>query len=122
MEPSTALERTYRVKQSEIQEAAGLATAAKGFSLDLEGGGVVANWSRDGRSVDTLLRVGWLVRSVKTSSFPRPFSYLAMATRTGHTSTMNFQASKLQSEIHLNETVRDITSVKPLPALLEGVR
>jgi 16S rRNA U516 pseudouridylate synthase RsuA-like enzyme len=50
MQPSTALERTYRVSQQEIHDAAGLATASKGFELDFkDGGGVVANWSREGR-------------------------------------------------------------------------
>lgn len=34
-----------------------------------------------------------------------------MATRQGHISTMNFQSAKLQSEIFVNETVRDITCV-----------
>lgn len=50
MQTTTPLERTYKVTQSEIQAAAGLATAAKGFELNMDGGGVVANWSRDGRS------------------------------------------------------------------------
>ncbi|KAL7418157.1 NUC141 domain-containing protein [Mrakia frigida] len=84
MQATSALERTYKVTQSEIQDAAGLATASKGFDLKLDGGGVVARWSKEGR-------------------------HLAMATRQGHISTMNFQSSKLQSEIFVNETVRDIT-------------
>lgn len=72
----------------------------------------------DGQSKDLLSQAGRLgVLKPRLS----PSSYLAMATRTGHTSTMNFQASKLQSEIHLNETVRDITCVQP-PALLDGGR
>jgi hypothetical protein len=39
--------------------------------------------------------------------------HLAMATRHGSISTLNFQSSQLQSEIHVNETCRDITSVFP---------
>jgi hypothetical protein len=49
MQATTPLERTYRVTQTEIQEAAGLATASKGFDLKLDGGGVVARWSREGK-------------------------------------------------------------------------
>lgn len=49
MQATSALERTYKVTQSEIQDAAGLATASKGFELNLDGGGVVARWSKEGR-------------------------------------------------------------------------
>jgi hypothetical protein len=61
MEPSTELEKTYKVSQAEIREAGGLAAAAKGFDLDLDGGngGVVGRWGRDGRCVSLCLILRW---------------------------------------------------------------
>lgn len=56
MQPSHELEKTFKVSQAEIREAGGLAAAAKGFDLKLDGGngGVVGRWGRDGRCVHPL--------------------------------------------------------------------
>ncbi|CED85096.1 WD40-repeat-containing subunit of the 18S rRNA processing complex [Phaffia rhodozyma] len=85
IQTTAPMERTFKVSQVDIKDAAGTASAAKGFDLKLDGGngGVVGRWTRDGR-------------------------HLALATRRGHISTMNFQAAKLESEIYVNETCRDI--------------
>lgn len=93
MQPSNALEKTYKVSQAEIREAAGLAAAAKGFDLNLDGanGGVVGRWTRDGK-------------------------HLGLATKRGHISTLNFQSSTLGSEIFLNESCRDFTCVLAFPS------
>lgn len=95
MQPSNALEKTYKVSQAEIREAAGLAAAAKGFDLNLDGanGGVVGRWTRDGK-------------------------HLGLATKRGHISTLNFQSSTLGSEIFLNESCRDFTCVLAFPSCL----
>lgn len=78
------LERTWKVSQSDVQAAVGSATAQKAFSLELpDHGPYELDYSADGRS-------------------------LAIAGRRGHVATFDWQTGKLGTELHLNETVRDI--------------
>jgi len=84
LQAETDLERTWRVSQHEIQEAVGASTAQKGFSLSLpDFGPYELDYSADGRS-------------------------LAIAGRRGHVATFDWQTGKLGTEMHLNETVKDI--------------
>lgn len=52
LEPETELERTYKVRQDEIQESVSIATAQKRFDLTLnELGPYVFDYSRNGRDI-----------------------------------------------------------------------
>lgn len=83
LEPEGELERTYKVRQDEIQRDVSLETAKKGFELRLDGlGPYTADYSRNGRE-------------------------LLLAGRKGHVATMEWRDGKLGCELHLGETVRD---------------
>lgn len=83
LEPEGELERTYKVRQDEIQQNVGIETAKKGFELKLEElGPYRADYTRNGRS-------------------------LLLAGRKGHIATMDWRKGKLGCEIQLGETVRD---------------
>ncbi|KAL1297530.1 hypothetical protein AAFC00_006102 [Neodothiora populina] len=83
LEPEGELERTYKVRQADIQSEVGLETAKKGFELRLEGlGPYTADYTRNGRE-------------------------LLLAGRKGHIATMDWRDGKLGCELNLNETVRD---------------
>lgn len=83
LEPETELERTYKVRQDDIQESVGIETARKGFELRLDAfGPYKADYTRNGR-------------------------HLLLAGRKGHVATMDWREGKLGCELHLNETVRD---------------
>ncbi|KAJ9621878.1 putative U3 small nucleolar RNA-associated protein 7 [Taxawa tesnikishii (nom. ined.)] len=83
LEPETELERTYKVRQEDIQKDVAVETAKKGFELKLEGlGPYKANYTRNGRD---LLLVG----------------------RNGHVATMDWRDGKLGCELQLGETARD---------------
>ena len=83
LEPEGELERTYKVRQGDIQQSVGLETAKKGFELRLDGmGPYTADYTRNGRE-------------------------LLLAGRKGHVATMNWRDGKLGCELNLGETVRD---------------
>jgi U3 small nucleolar RNA-associated protein 7 len=83
LEPENELERTYRVRQEEIEDSAAVETAQKKFDLKLDAlGPYVCEYTRNGRE---LLLVG----------------------RKGHVATMDWREGKLGCELQLNETVRD---------------
>jgi U3 small nucleolar RNA-associated protein 7 len=83
LEPETELEKTYKVRQDEIQESVGIETAKKGFELKLpDMGPYRMDYSRNGRD-------------------------LLLAGRKGHVATMDWREGKLGCELQLNETVRD---------------
>lgn len=83
LEPETELERTYRVRQDEIEKSASVATAQKKFELKLDAlGPYVCEYTRNGRQ-------------------------LLLAGRKGHVATMDWREGKLGCELQLNETVRD---------------
>lgn len=83
LEPEGELERTYKVRQDEIQESVGQETAKKGFELKLtDMGPYRADYTRNGRN-------------------------LLLAGRKGHIATMDWREGKLGCELQLNETVRD---------------
>lgn len=83
LEPEGELERTYKVRQDEIQENVGIETAKKGFELKLDDMGPYrADYTRNGRN-------------------------LLLAGRKGHVATMDWRAGKLGCELQLGETVRD---------------
>ena len=83
LEPENDLERTYRVRQAELQQSVGVETAKKGFELKLDGlGPYSADYTRNGRD-------------------------LLLAGRKGHISTMKWREGELGCELQLQETVRD---------------
>lgn len=82
------LDRTWRVTQSEIQEAVGQEASSRAINLDLQYGPYTCDFTANGR-------------------------HLAIAGRKGHVATMDWKSGKLHSEIQLNETVRDIRWVIP---------
>jgi len=83
LEPEGELERTYKVRQSDIRSDLAVETAKKGFELKLEGMGPYnVDYTRNGRS-------------------------LLLAGRKGHVATMDWREGKLGCELQLGETVRD---------------
>lgn len=83
LEAEGELEKTYRVRQSDIKDNVGVETAKKGFELKLEGlGPYVCEYTRNGRD-------------------------LLLAGRKGHVATMDWRSGKLGCELQLGETVRD---------------
>lgn len=84
LEPEDDLERTYNVRQQDIQAAVSVETATKGkFELKLDQlGPYVADYTRNGRE-------------------------LLIAGRKGHVATMDWREGKLGCELQLGETVRD---------------
>lgn len=83
LEPEHELERTYRVRQDEIQEDVATDTAKKRFELKLDQlGPYVFDYSRTGRE-------------------------LLLAGRRGHVAVMDWREGKLGCELQLGETVRD---------------
>ncbi|KAI9855060.1 MAG: Small subunit (SSU) processome component [Vezdaea acicularis] len=85
LEPESALEKTYKVRQEEIRKSVGIETAKKGFELKLEElGPYNVDYTRNGR-------------------------HLLLAGRKGHVATMDWRSGKLGCELQLRETVRDAT-------------
>ena len=85
LEPETPLERTWQVRQAEIQDAVPVETAKKGFELRLDeqlGPYAVAEYTRNGRD-------------------------LLLASRKGHVACMDWRDGRLGCEMQLGETVRD---------------
>lgn len=83
LEPENQLERTYRVRQDEIEDDVALDTAQKKFELKLDAlGPYVCEYTRNGRE-------------------------LLLAGRKGHVATMDWREGKLGCELQLGETVRD---------------
>lgn len=79
-------EKTWRISQQDVVQAVDVASQAKKFDLRLEnigGGGYRVDYTRNGRN-------------------------LALASNHGHIASFDWQAGKLNSEIQLGETVRDI--------------
>ena len=85
LQAETDLERTWRVSQQDIAQGVGSSAAKKHFDLRLSDFGPYQHdYTADGRHV-------------------------AIAGRKGHVATFDWQAGKLGTELHLKETVRDIT-------------
>jgi U3 small nucleolar RNA-associated protein 7 len=83
LEPETELERTYRVRQDDIQKEVAVEVAQKKFDLKLDQlGPYVCDYSRNGRD-------------------------LILAGRKGHVATMDWREGKLGCELQLGETIRD---------------
>lgn len=83
LEPEHELERTYRVRQDDIQDGVATETAKKRFELKLDQlGPYVFDYTRTGRE-------------------------LLLAGRRGHVATMDWREGKLGCELQLGETVRD---------------
>jgi U3 small nucleolar RNA-associated protein 7 len=83
LEAETELERTYKVRQDDIQKEVGIDVAQKKFELKLNDlGPYVCEYSRNGRD-------------------------LILAGRKGHIATMDWREGKLGCELQLGETVRD---------------
>lgn len=86
LEPESALEKTYKVRQDEIRQDVAIETARKGFELKLADLGPydVCDYTRNGRD-------------------------LLIASRKGHVAVMDWRDGKLGCELQLGETVRDAT-------------
>lgn len=84
LQPDHELEKTYKVRQDEIQHAVGIQQAKKAIELKLDMGPYVSEYTRNGR-------------------------HLLLAGRKGHVATCDWRAGKAGCELHLNETVRDAT-------------
>ncbi|KAK1761129.1 WD40-repeat-containing domain protein [Echria macrotheca] len=83
IEPETELERTYRVRQDDVEKDVGIDVAQKKFELKLENlGPYVCEYTRNGRD-------------------------LLLAGRKGHVATMDWRDGKLGCELQLGETIRD---------------
>lgn len=83
LEPEGELERTYKVRQDELQADLPVGAAKNAFELKLESlGPYIADYTRNGRH---LLLVG----------------------RKGHVSTMDWRGGQLGCELQLQETIRD---------------
>ncbi|KAL9620672.1 MAG: hypothetical protein Q9160_004808 [Pyrenula sp. 1 TL-2023] len=82
LQPETELERTYKVRQDEIQIAVGIQQAKKAVDFKLDLGPYTVDYTRNGRS-------------------------LLLAGRKGHIATCEWRAGKSGCELNLNETVRD---------------
>lgn len=83
LEPEAELERTYKVRQGDIEKEVGIETAQKKFELKLENlGPYVCEYTRNGRN-------------------------LLLAGRKGHVATMDWREGKLGCELQLGETLRD---------------
>ncbi len=83
LEPAGVLEKTYKVRQSDIQSEIAIDTARKGFELKLDQfGPYKAEYTRNGRD-------------------------LLLAGRKGHIATIDWRDGKLRCELQMNETVRD---------------
>ncbi|KAG5995681.1 hypothetical protein E4U43_002987 [Claviceps pusilla] len=84
LEAEGDLEKTYKVRQDAIVSEVGVATANKRFDLKLDVlGPYICDFSRNGRE-------------------------LLLAGRKGHVATMDWREGKLNCEIQLGETIRDI--------------
>ncbi|KAI4149654.1 MAG: hypothetical protein LQ340_004517 [Diploschistes diacapsis] len=81
IEPETELERTYKVRQDDIQQSVSVETAKMGIDLKLAFGTYTLDYSRNGRS-------------------------LLLAGRKGHVATIDWRAGQLGCEMQLEETVR----------------
>jgi len=86
LEAENELEKTYKVRQSDILSSVNVETAKKGFSLDLSPslGPYRSAYSRNGR-------------------------HLLLSGRKGHVATMDWRSGTLGCELQLKETVRDAT-------------
>jgi U3 small nucleolar RNA-associated protein 7 len=86
LEPESALEKTYKVRQDEIKQDVAIETARKGFELKLPELGPydVCDYTRNGRD-------------------------LLIASRKGHVAVMDWRDGKLGCELQLGETIRDAT-------------
>lgn len=82
LEPEGELEKTYKVRQDEIQRAVGVEQAKKSIEFKLDMGPYTADYTRNGRS-------------------------LLLAGRKGHIATCEWRAGKPGCELFLNETIRD---------------
>lgn len=83
LEAEGELERTYKIRQDDLQKELPIETARKAFDLKLEDlGPYIADYTRNGR-------------------------YLLLAGRKGHVSTMDWRGGELGCELQLRETVRD---------------
>ncbi|KAH9893713.1 BING4CT domain-containing protein [Xylariomycetidae sp. FL2044] len=79
-----SLEKTYKVRQDEIQDAVSTETRGKKFELKLDQlGPYVAEYSRNGRE-------------------------LLLAGRKGHLASFDWRSGKLGCELQLGETIRDV--------------
>ncbi|KAK3314935.1 WD40-repeat-containing domain protein [Apodospora peruviana] len=83
LKPEGELERTYKVRQDDIEDNVAIEVAQKKFDLKLDAlGPYVCEFSRTGRD-------------------------LILAGRKGHVATMDWREGKLGCELQLGETIRD---------------
>lgn len=90
IEVEDELERTARVRQSDIRDSVGVETARKSFSLSLDGG-------KDGVSMGPY-----------RCDYTRNGRNVVLAGRKGHLAAFDWQAGNLAFEIQVKETIRDV--------------
>lgn len=89
LEPETPLERTFKVRQSDLLQQVDQSTAAKAaFRLDLDSSAL---------------------SPYTTATYSRSSRLLLLASQKGHVSVSNWRDATLQAELYLNETVRSAT-------------
>jgi U3 small nucleolar RNA-associated protein 7 len=102
LEPESELERTYKVRQDEIQESVSIATAQKRFDLTLnELGPYVFDYSKNGRDL--------LLGGRKGHSMCGFISYIRAEILIEYeVAFMDWRSGKLNCEFQVNEIVRDV--------------
>ena len=104
------LEKTWRVSQKEVSQAAGQVAAQARQEWKLDGGPYRSRYTRNGRCVGV-----YLAKVRPSRTFVR---HLAVVGRKGHVATFDWQTGTLHSELQLGETCRDITYVISLSLLM----
>lgn len=98
------LDRTWRVGQSEVVQSAGQEAAKGRREYKLDGGPYVSKYTRNGRCIQN----HFYPATRRTDDSAR---HLAIAGRSGHLATFDWQTGALHTELQVQETCRDITYV-----------
>lgn len=104
------MERTWRLGQGDIVQAVGQEAGRGRREVKLEGGPYRVRYTRNGRFVSC---VSFCFLHLCSSLFF--CRHLAIAGRTGHVSTFDWQTGTVHAELQLQETCRDITYAPSLP-------
>jgi hypothetical protein len=109
MEVEGEMERTWKMTQDDIVQAAGQEAARSRRELKLDGGPYRSRFTKNGRQVIGLLSatlLSLISLSVKKLS---DFRHLAIVGNSGHVAAFDWQRGTLHTELQLKETCRDIT-------------
>lgn len=112
MEVEGEMEKTWRVGQEEIAQAAGQEAAHGRQEWKLDGGPYRSRYTRNGRCAAPV----W---SYANETDKECIRHLAIVGRKGHVATFDWQTGTMHAELQLQETCRDITSVRSHPRRLK---